>query len=148
MGIQEVGAYHVRMADCESCKEFIHRKNAQFEHELKASKAVSMKDIGRKGRHKFVREAWTFMQQYNLPEKVFIIERLRKVGIDGRVVHKRTQKNGEIEYRIGYFIVGKIGFMRGKWAWGQFCPLIPATDLKKLLKKAEREGTIKWPDPL
>lgn len=130
------------MTKCESCKDFIRRKQHQFEHELETQKAVSMKDIGRKGKHRFVREAWTFMQQYNLPEKVFVFERLRKVGIDGRVVHKRTQKNGEIEYRIGYFIIGKIGFMLGHWAWGQFCPVIPARDFEKLLRKARREKTI------
>lgn len=130
------------MVKSESCKEFIQRKQRQFERELGTQKTVSMKDIGRKGKHRFVREAWTFMQQYNLSEKVFVFERLQKVGIDGSVVHKRTQKNGEIEYRIGYFIIGKIGFMRGHWAWGQFCPVIPARDFTKLLQKAKREKTI------
>ena len=44
-----------------------------------------MKDIGRKGRHQFVREAWTFMRQHNVPEKVFVIERLRKIRYQGRL---------------------------------------------------------------
>jgi hypothetical protein len=69
------------MVKSESCKEFIQRKQRQFEQELETLKTVSMKDIGRKGKHRFIREAWTFMQQYNLPEKVFVFERLRKVGI-------------------------------------------------------------------
>lgn len=120
----------------------MHRKKMQFQKELENLKPVWMKDIGRKGRHAFVREAWTFMPQYNLPEKVFVIERLRKVKIEGRIVHKLTGRNGDIEYRLGYFIVGKIGFMRGHWAWGQFCPIIPAKDFKKLLAKAKKEKTI------
>ncbi len=126
----------------EPCKEFINRKSAQFQSELEALKAVAMKDIGRKGRHRFVREAWTFMQQHNLDEKVFVIERLRKIKYEGRLARRKVFREGDIEYRIGYFIVGRIGHMRGRWAWGQFCPLIPARDLKILLNKAKRERTI------
>ena len=126
----------------ETWQAFVQRKEEQFQKELKRKKPVLMKDIGRKGKHAFLREAWTFMPQHNLSEKVFVIERLRKVGIEGKVVHKKTQKNGEIEYRIGYFIVGKIRKAEGHWMWGQFCPLIPSQDFKKLLKKAEKEGTI------
>ncbi len=126
----------------EKAAAFIRRKEQQFQHELENEKSVKMKDIGRKGRHAFIREAWTFMPQYNLPEKVFVIERLVRKSTEGDVVHRRTRKIGEIEYRIGYFIVGKNGFLTGKWAWGQFCPLIPANDLLKLLKKAQQERTI------
>lgn len=41
-----------------------------------------------------------------------------------------------IEYRIGYYIVGAIGRAEGSWIWGQFCPLIPSEDLISLIKKA------------
>ena len=101
-----------------------------------------MKDISRKGRHRFVREAWTFMRQHNLSEKVFVVERLRKIKYEGRLAHRFMFVDGDIEYRIGYFIVGRIGGRKGRWTWGQFCPLIPARDLKKLLRKAEKERTI------
>ena len=47
-----------------------------------------MKDISRKGKHIFEREAWTFMTQHNLEEKVFVIERLRRIGIEGENTHK------------------------------------------------------------
>ena len=130
------------MKSTETAAAFIHRKEQQFQRELERKKSVMMKDIGRRGRHAFIRRAWTFMPQYNLPEKVFVIERLEKVGIEGDIVHKRTHRNGEVEYRIGYFIVGKIGFLRGRWAWGQFCPVIPAKDLQKLLAKARKEKTL------
>jgi len=102
-----------------------------------------MKDIGRKGRHRFIREAWTFMQQHNVPEKVFVIERLRKIRYEGRLARRSVFREGDVEYRIGYYVVGRIGRMRGRWAWGQFCPLIPKRDFPKLLRKAEREGTIR-----
>lgn len=112
----------------ETYKEFIKRKSEEFER--KKEKLISMKDISRKYKNYFVREAWTFMAQHNYKKKVFIVERLKK------------KKDNEIEYRIGYYIVGKIGRARNKWTWGQFCPMIPQKDLEKLFKKAKKEKTI------
>ncbi len=122
----------------ETAKQFIKRKGEQFKKE----KLIGMKDIGIEGKFYFAREAWTFMPQYNLNEKVFVIERLRKENIEGKISHKKTFKKGEIEYRIGYYIVGKIGRAKGRWIWGQFCPLIPKSDFDKLIKKAKKEKTI------
>ena len=51
-------------------------------------------------------------------------------------------KKGDIEYRIGYYIVGKNGRLKDRWAWGQFCPLIPIEDFEKLISKARKEGVI------
>jgi len=31
---------------------------------------------------------------------------------------------------------------KDKWVWGQFCPLIPAEDLKKVIKKGKKRKTI------
>lgn len=124
----------------ESYKEFIERKNKRFA--ASKNKPIGMKDIGRKGRFFFVREAWTFMPQFNLKEKVFVIERLRNNGFLGKITHDKNYKNGGIEYRVGYYIVGKIGRAKGKWVWGQFCPLIPQVDFDKLIKKAKKEKTI------
>lgn len=125
----------------ESYKQFIARKNKQFKEDKKKGKLIGMKDIGRKGRHGFKREAWTFMVQSNLKEKVFVIERLHRMEIQGQTVHRKI-KIGDIEYRFGYYMIGKIGRAKNKWVWGQFCPLIPKKDLNKLLNKAKKEGTI------
>lgn len=121
-----------------SAKDFIRRKNKYF----KKNKIIRTKDIGRKGSHVWTREAWTFMPQSNLDEKVFVVERLRKESYEGKLAKEKLWKKGEIEYRIGYYIIGKIGRAKGKWVWGQFCPFIPEKDLKKLLKKAKKEKTI------
>jgi hypothetical protein len=126
----------------ETCQAFIERKKRQFERDRDRKKRIGMKDIGRKGRFYFVREAWTLMQQHNLPEKVFVLERLRRLPYEGRLAHGFMHRDGDIEYRIGYFIVGRNGKRKGKWVWGQFCPLIPSPDLKRLLQAAEREQTI------
>ena len=118
--------------------EFIAKKNKDFAK----NPIIKIKDIGREGNHFLYREAWTFTKQSNLPEKVFIIERFRKETTEGTLAY-RNWKKGDIEYRIGYYIVGQIGRARGRWVWGQFCPIIPAKDLKSLFKKAKQEGVIK-----
>ena len=123
----------------ESTQDLIKRKSAEFK---KGKSLISMKDIGRKGKVYLKREAWTFLPQSNLPNKVFILERLRKEKFSGDLAYKNSWKKGDIEYRLGYFIVGKIGRAKGKWVWGQFCPMIPRRDFLKLIKKAKKEKTI------
>lgn len=123
-----------------TAQEFIKSKKQQFKKEK--NKLIRMKDIGRKGKFYFIKEALTIMPQHNLNEKVFIIERLRKEKTEGKITHPEGWQKGEIEYRIGYYIVGKIGRAKGIWIWGQFCPLIPQADFNRLINKAKKEGTI------
>jgi hypothetical protein len=121
----------------ESYKKFIGRKKEQLVEE----KYIRMKDIGRKGNFYFKKEACTFMVQTNMKRKVFVIERLRKSMTEGRITHKKS-KIGDIEYRIGYYIVGRIGRAKNRWVWGQYCPMIPKDDFEKLISKAKEEKTI------
>ena len=121
----------------ETSQEFIARKNLEFQKK----KPIKMKDISRKGFGIFEREAWTFMVQHNLNEKVFVIERLRRIEIRGKTSHELL-KIGDVEYRIGYYMIGKNGRVNGRWTWGQYCPLIPQEDFKKLIDKATKEGVI------
>lgn len=121
----------------ENYQEFIKRKNEDF----RKGKLIPMKDIGRKGKHYFKREAWTFMPQHNTIKKVFVIERLRAVRTDGESAYRKIAK-GEVEYRIGYYIVGQIGNRKNRWTWGQYCPMIPKADFNKIIKRARKEGTI------
>ncbi len=123
----------------ETLQQFIQRKNEQF----KKAKPIRMKDIGRKGWHIYTREAWTFMPESTIKEKVLLLERLRLSSTKGEITHQDGNKTGKIVYRIGYFMIGKNGNRKGKWVWGQFCPIIPAKDLNKLMSKAKKEGTIK-----
>ena len=116
----------------ETYKKFIERKSKDFEKE----KLVKMRDISRKGKNYWIREDWTFLPQHNYKRKVFIIERLK------REKSIRKQKKGEIQYRVGYYIVGKNGRAKNKWVWGQFCPMIPQKDFKKLIEKAKKEKII------
>jgi hypothetical protein len=86
-----------------------------------------------------VREAWLF-QQTNNPSKVFVVERLRRHAIEGSTTFSHAV--GEVEYRLGYYIVGQVGRTKGRWIWGQFCPMIPAADLLPLIERARKEGVI------
>ena len=83
----------------ETSHQFIERKNNQFEKELNNKRTKTFKDINRKGSYVMKREAWTFLPQHNIETKVFVIERLKRVGINPPVSHPKL-KIGDIEYRI------------------------------------------------
>lgn len=133
--------YYASMKHPETWQQFIRRKDEQFQSELEKKKSVNMKDIGRNGSHQFLRVAWTFMPQHNLPQKVFVVERMERSGKKGKIAYTKL-RHAKAEYRIGYYIVGRIGHMRNRWTWGQFCPIIPLEDFQKLLRKAKKEQTI------
>lgn len=90
--------------------------------------------------HVWRRAACTFMLQTDHPEKVLILERRELVETTGEVMRKRDP--GGVEYRIGYFIVGNNVRTKGRWAWGQYCPLIPAQDFWELIGRAMEECTL------
>ena len=128
------------MKPLESWEEFVERK------ELTKQKEIFMKDISRKGRHVFLREAFAYQQQYNYENKYFTVERLKYLHFEGDkkgIANPISAKSGEIEYRFCYYVVGKIGRMNGKWTWGQYCPMIPAQDYEKLMQHAKEGGVIR-----
>lgn len=46
------------------------------------------------------------------------------------------------EIRFGYYIIGKKERMRGKWVWGQYCPLLPKADFEEMVRLAIEKGWI------
>ena len=102
---------------------------------------ISMKDIGGKGYHIFICEDFTTMQQHNSEEKYFVLERLKRYKIKGVISNKKL-KEGDIEYRIFYFIWGKVGLKKDTWIRSKNCALIPEGDLLKLIKKGKEEKVI------
>ena len=125
----------------ETAEEFIKKK--EEEYRKYPNKKFSFKDISRQGKHFWVREDWIFMKQHNLSEKVFVFERLKRVEIEGQITHTKNRELGDIEYRFGYYIIGKNGTKKDKWTWGQYCPLIPIEDFDRLIKLAKEKGVIK-----
>lgn len=71
----------------ETASEFMERKRREFERELTEARERRFRDIGRQGHHHWLREAWTFKVQDSLPEKVFVIERLRLTSHQGSLEH-------------------------------------------------------------
>jgi hypothetical protein len=47
-----------------------------------------------------------------------------------------------VEVRLGYYIIGKLPKMHGKWVWGQFATFLPLGDFRKLIGLAEKKGWI------
>ena len=69
-----------------------------------------------------------------------MVERLTRLGTIG--VPAVPMKLPAAEYRLGYFIAGRTGRASGKWAWGQFSPIMSAGDLERIVEKARAEGTV------
>jgi hypothetical protein len=117
----------------EPADEFIARKSTEL-----LARPVYARDIGGRGRLIWEREAVTLRQQSNYLEKVFMVERMKLVKVEGEQLREGGAKVGDREYRFGYYTVSRTD----KWWWGQFSIFIPADDLEALLAQARREGTI------
>ncbi|MFA5029146.1 MAG: hypothetical protein WC518_00130 [Patescibacteria group bacterium] len=95
---------------------------------------VKMKDIGRKGKliFKLVKDRF-YCRQSNLPQKVFFIDKLKKLKPEGRIAYRKFWHNGDIEYRLGYYVISQYGKRKGHWMFGQYNPIMPLRDLEKIL---------------
>ncbi len=64
--------------------------------------------------------------QSDAPSKVITFQKLR-------FEHNKRQ-----EFRFGYYVLGVKKGARGRWVWGQYCLLIPKSDLRVLIREAKR----------
>ena len=48
--------------------------------------------------------------------------------------------DGRIEYRICYYMIAHKPRMKGKWAFGQFAPMMTSKELKIVFEKAKSKG--------
>ena len=80
-------------------------------------------------------EKYFLHQQSDLPDTVFIAEKIRF-----------PDKPKEYEIRLGYWVISTKPNSKkfGTWVWGQFCPLLPPADMKTIYKKMEDLG---WLNP-
>ncbi len=123
----------------ETANNFIKRNSQKY---CKGT-IIKPEDIGRKGKlvFEFVEDR-IYCQQTNLPEKVFFLDKLKKLDYEGKISFPHGWHKGEIEYRLGYYIISQFGKRKGNWIFGQFNPIIPLNDLKKLLQEAKNKGAI------
>jgi hypothetical protein len=124
----------------ETATDFIVRKSAEWERERAQGKLIQMKDVNREAIHVYRRDAWTFLVQDTYAEAVNVLERLTHLETIG--IPAVPMKLPAAEYRLGYFIVGRIGRAYGKWTWGQYSPIMSAGDLERIVEKARTEGTL------
>jgi len=50
------------------------------------------------------------------------------------------EETQRIEFRLGYYIIGKKPKMAGKWVWGQFATMLPAEDFVRIIHQAQDKG--------
>ncbi len=81
-------------------------------------------------------EVWPFV----------VIDEIRREPPKSRgciYVFQRIQYDeGSEELRLGYYIIGKTGRMRGRWCWGQYALMAPASEFQALVKMAIEKGWI------
>jgi len=66
--------------------------------------------------------------QSDMDEKALYLQRIKFV------------KDDREEFRLGYYIIGKLPKMKGKWVWGQFAPLVPRKDFVSIMHVARNRG--------
>jgi hypothetical protein len=50
------------------------------------------------------------------------------------------EEDSRIEFRLGYYIIGKQPRAVGKWVWGQFATMLPSEDFAKAFNLAKEKG--------
>ncbi len=53
-------------------------------------------------------------------------------------IHKLKWDDGREEYRIGYYMIAQRPRMKGKWAWGQYAPMMTEKELTEIFEHAEK----------
>ena len=95
---------------------------------LKLNGRGGLTDINGRRRYFKIIEPPIIVKQSTYHEKVFIFQRVQ------------FEDDGTIELRLGYYIIGKKPRMRGRWVWGQSCPLMPEGDFTRLMLAAKNRG--------
>lgn len=63
------------------------------------------------------------------PDKAFCLQKLKFA-------------DGEVGYRFSYYMIAHKPRMKGKWAFGQFAPMMTAEELKVVFEKIKAKGWI------
>ena len=57
-------------------------------------------------------------------------------------LHKIRFETGIEEFRIGYYMIAHKPRMRGKWAWGQYAPMMTRDEMVEIFEKLKAKGWI------
>jgi hypothetical protein len=55
-------------------------------------------------------------------------------------------ENGHDEFRIAYYMIGHKGRARGRWAFGQFAPIMTPEDLAEIIARMRSLGWMRQAD--
>jgi hypothetical protein len=99
--------------------------------ESNKGKIGSRKDPVTKEKRYFTIEDEIQKTQSNAKHKKIVLQKLK------------FNDNKEIQLRLGYYILGKLPRMQGKWTWGQYAAFIPIRDFKSIYKEATERGWFK-----
>ncbi len=73
-------------------------------------------------------------------EEVFVALLNKKKAFS---IQKLRFDDGREEYRICYYMIAHKPRMKGKWAFGQYAPMMSAQELKLIFEKAKSKGWLK-----
>jgi hypothetical protein len=93
-------------------------------------KTRKLHDINGKVYHIKILDEIRFLQS-NLQQKAIYLQKIGFVEDD------------RIEFRLGYYIIGKKPRSAGKWVWGQFATMLPVEDFINIVQQARDKGWIK-----
>ena len=74
-----------------------------------------------------------------IDEEVFLAKSNPKKAF---CLHKIRYEDGREEFRIGYYMIAHKPRMRGKWAWGQFAPMMTKEEMTEISDKLKIRGWI------
>ncbi|MBK9928083.1 MAG: hypothetical protein IPP66_22665 [Anaerolineales bacterium] len=57
-------------------------------------------------------------------------------------LHKLKFEDGREEFRIAYYMIAEKPRMHGKWAYGQFAPMMTKDEMHIIFEKAKAKGWI------
>lgn len=57
-------------------------------------------------------------------------------------LHKFRHSDGREGLRIGYYMIAHKPRMKGKWAWGQFAPMMTKEEMSEIFDTIKKKGWI------
>jgi len=57
-------------------------------------------------------------------------------------IHKFKFADGHEEFRIGYYMIAQRRRLKGKWAWGQYAPMMTKEDMFAIFDHLKKKGWI------
>jgi len=75
-------------------------------------------------------------------EDWLILDEVRVQQNEGKIValQKLEAKNRMIEFRLGYYMIGKKPKFKDRWVWAQYCPMMPEDVFRQVVQLAKDKG--------